>query len=287
MASHRPAAHNQHGPNDAHTTGTKHRTSAAARGVQHAKVPVTKAPVPHPASKAATTDANAAARAAMQQAVHPLAAAPKAAPKAASTAGSSQVTPSTSASEGQGSSAIKTSGGGKSLQRQWADELGMPSAAAAEAAAGAGTGGQAKKQMASRTGLVSMPKGMSSVKRDGNRVGSSIGSSMSARENTFHLHAASAVLEAYLGKHAGSESSALTLIAVGALMILTALVGLLVSELSVVALVRNENLAERTKVRGGGVIMIVMIIVMIMVMVMVMVMIMVMVISLLIYHNVW
>jgi hypothetical protein len=97
-----------------------------------------------------------------------------------------------------------------------------------------------------------MPKGMAGVKRDGDKMFLGDGDRSSAQ--SFHARAAAAVLEAYLGRHGGTESHALTLIAVGAAVTLAALVALVVSEVSIVTLVRSEATAAAAKqaAEGGG-----------------------------------
>ena len=108
----------------------------------------------------------------------------------------------------------------KSLQRQWADAFGVDVSSP-----------QTPKALAARTRLVTLPKGMAAVKRDGKMLGGAVvgGDGDASAQSTFHARAAAAILEAYLGKHGGTESHALTLIAVGAAATLAALVTLVVS----------------------------------------------------------
>ena len=204
---------------------------------------------------------DAEARAAMQKAIHPQAA-PKAAPQhpaqSAEPAAVGTVTPQSHAKplEQQWADAKHIAGtaspqqpaaadsapaaaASEPLERQWADAMGLPSEAV-----------HSKRR---RQGLVVMPKGMSSVKRDGQTVlGHDSKQSDAAADSagtSFHARAAAAVLEAYLGKHGGTESTALAWIFVGAAMVLGALVGLVASEVSVVSLVRSQSALEAAKAK--------------------------------------
>ena len=128
------------------------------------------------------------------------------------------------------------------LGQQWAEAMGVHEAV------------HSNKRV--RQGLVAMPKGMSSVKRDGKTVlGNGIADGATAAaasgHTSFHARAAAAVLEAYLGKHGGTESDALVWICVGAALVLGAVVLLVASEIFVVSLVRSDSALEAAKAKGS------------------------------------
>ena len=226
---------------------------AAERYVLHTKEPVNAILAPPHAAKAAAGSLNSAdeaARAAMKKAINPstsgtqgkTAAKPKPAKPATAAAPEKVPLSSTVQEEAAGNDH-------KALEQQWADAFSIHAANSATTTKSeeAPRSGGHDKALRSRQGLVSMPKGMSSVKRDGASVlgdttgaGNSKPAAGAGTAQAFHARAAAAVLEAYLGKHGGTESHALLWICIGAAMVLGAVVALIVSELSVVTLVRKQ-----------------------------------------------
>jgi hypothetical protein len=226
---------------------------AAERYVLHTKEPVNAILAPPHAAKAAAGSLNSAdeaARAAMKKAINPSASgtrgktAAKPQPAKPATAAAPKKVPL--------SLTVQEEAAGndhKALEQQWADAFSIHaanSASTTKSQEGPRSGGH-EKALRSRQGLVSMPKGMSSVKRDGASVlgdttgaGNSKPAAGAGTAQAFHARAAAAVLEAYLGKHGGTESHALLWICIGAAMVLGAVVSLIVSELSVVTLVRKQ-----------------------------------------------
>jgi len=195
---------------------------------------------PHPADKAAAKGSDATARAAMQAAIHP--APKKASPKKADPATSSPAAP-TAAADGAVSAEAEAAADAdekeaaadeRSLQRQWADAMGVVTPARASS-----------KEMhpTARQGLLATPKGMSHVHRDGASVmgESATAAGAAGTAQSFHARAAAAVLETYLGKHTHTESHALFWICAGAALVLGAVVVVLASEISVVTLVRGQT----------------------------------------------
>jgi len=199
----------------------------------------------HPARKAAAAEgSDAAARAAMHAAIHPgTAASKKTTPKKATPPKTSSPPAADGAVSGAAEAAAsytdhavspaaeaaavadkhEAAADERSLQRQWADAMGVVAPARAES-----------RRRIARQGLLATPNGMAQVHRDGAAVGAA------GTAQSFHANAAAEVLETYLGKHTHTESHALFWICGGAALVLGAVVLVIASEMSVVALVRGQ-----------------------------------------------
>ena len=117
----------------------------------------------------------------------------------------------------------------KSLQRQWADALNLQSDHT-----------RPQKRAARQNLRAALPKGMASVHRDGPKVAGALSGAALDQGGSFHERAAGKLLEAYMGKHGTSSSHVLLQIVVGLGLVLASCIVLVVSEVSVVSLVRTS-----------------------------------------------